>query len=121
MTKHILTVDDSPSVRQMVSFILDNAGYEVTQAGDGQLALQTLASAPFDLVITDINMPGLDGFGLTQEIRRLPQYGKTPVLVLSTERSEEMKRKGRASGATGWIEKPIDPNKLLNLVQRVLD
>lgn len=120
MSKTILAVDDSPSIRQMVTFTLRSAGYTVTEAPDGNAGLAKAKSARFDLVLTDINMPGMDGFGLTASLRGLPEYKTTPILVLTTEASDEMKQKGREAGATGWMVKPFDPQKLLTLVHKVL-
>ena len=120
MAKQILTVDDSPSIRQMVAFTLRSAGHQAMEAGEGNSGLTLAKGKNFDLIITDINMPGMDGFALTQALRALPQYRSTPILVLTTEASEAMKQKGRAAGATGWLVKPFDPNKLLEVVRRVL-
>lgn len=120
MSKSILAVDDSPSIRQMVSFTLRSAGYNVTEAPDGNAGLAKAKGARFDLVLTDINMPGMDGFGLTSNLRTLPEYKTTPILVLTTEASDSMKQKGREAGATGWMVKPFDPQKLLELVRRVI-
>lgn len=120
MAKVILTVDDSPSIRQMVGFTLRSAGYEVADAPDAPTALSKARANHYDLVLTDINMPGMDGFALTQALRALPDYRSTPILVLTTESSDEMKQKGRASGATGWLVKPFDPQKLIELVRKVI-
>jgi two-component system, chemotaxis family, chemotaxis protein CheY len=119
MAKKILTVDDSISMRQMISFTLKDAGYEVTEAVDGQDALEK-ARLSFDLIFTDQNMPIIDGLTLIQLLRNLPQHEKTPILMLTTEASEEMKKLGRAAGATGWLVKPFDPEKLLAVVKKVL-
>ena len=120
MSKQILIVDDSPSIRQMISFTLRNGGYAASEAGDGGTALNQARASQFGLIITDVNMPGLDGFSFTQALRSLPRYGQTPILVLTTEASDAMKQQGRAAGATGWLVKPFDPKKLLELVQRLL-
>ncbi|BEV71897.1 MULTISPECIES: response regulator [unclassified Paludibacterium] len=120
MAKKILTVDDSASIRQMVSFTLKSAGYDVSEAVDGQAGLTTAQSAHFDLVLTDQNMPGMDGLSLVRALRKLPAYGSTPILMLTTESSEQMKTMGRAAGATGWLVKPFDPQKLLDVVKRLV-
>lgn len=119
MAKKILTVDDSASIRQMVSFTLKSAGYEVVEAADGNQGLAKAQAARFDLVLTDQNMPGLDGLGLIRALRRLPAYATTPILMLTTESGDQMKASGRAAGATGWLVKPFDPQKLLDVVRRL--
>jgi two-component system chemotaxis response regulator CheY len=116
----ILAVDDSASMRQMVSFTLRNAGFAVVEAVDGQDALEKIAAKDFDLVLTDQNMPRLDGIGLTRRLRENPRYKSTPILILTTESSDEMKQKGRAAGATGWLVKPFDPNKLVEVIGKVI-
>jgi two-component system chemotaxis response regulator CheY len=117
----ILAVDDSASMRQMVGLTLKSAGHEVVSAVDGVDGLaKANAGAPVDLVITDVNMPNMDGIALVQELRRLPQYRGVPLLVLTTEGGAEMKQRGRAAGATGWIVKPFDPDRLLATVAKVL-
>jgi two-component system chemotaxis response regulator CheY len=120
MAKKILTVDDSASIRQMVGFTLKSAGYEVSEAPDGQAGFAQAQGARFDLVLTDQNMPGMDGLSLIRALRKLPSYGATPVLMLTTESSEQMKTMGRAAGATGWLVKPFDPQKLLDVVKRLI-
>jgi len=120
MAKVILTVDDSPSIRQMVTFTLKSAGYEVVDAPDAPTALSRARARQFDMILTDINMPGMDGFATSAALRALPEYASVPILVLTTESSDEMKQKGRASGATGWLVKPFDPQKLISLVKRVI-
>jgi len=116
----ILTVDDSASIRQMVAFTLKDAGYDVVQAGDGQEALGIAKSGKFDLVLTDVNMPNMDGISLTRELRGLPAYKFTPILLLTTESAGDKKQEGKSAGATGWLVKPFQPEKLLSTVQRVL-
>ena len=116
----ILAVDDSASMRQMVAFTLKNAGYEVTDAVDGQDALEKAKTRDFDLVLTDQNMPRLDGIGLTKKLRGQPKFKNTPILILTTESSEQMKQAGRAAGATGWIVKPFDPAKLIEVIKKVV-
>lgn len=119
---HILVVDDSSSMREMVSYTLKSAGHSVTAAQDGAEALKIAGgeSAVFDLVITDINMPVMDGLSLIKELRGLQKYLYRPILVLSTESSQETKSAGKSAGATGWIVKPFDPDQLLGVVGKVL-
>lgn len=119
MSKRILAVDDSKTMRDMVGFTLRGAGYDVIEAHDGQHALQTLGDDQIDLVITDINMPNLDGIGLVKALRGNPNYKSTPILVLTTESEDGKKNEGRAAGATGWVVEPFEPEKLLKAVQKV--
>ena len=116
----ILLVDDSASMREMVGFTLRNAGFEVTEAEDGVIAYDIALKDTLDLVATDINMPNMDGFTLTRKLRQLQNYKFVPILVISTETSAEKKKEGKDAGATGWIEKPFDPDHLLYAVNRVL-
>jgi two-component system, chemotaxis family, chemotaxis protein CheY len=116
----ILAVDDSSSMRQMVAYTLRQAGYEVIEAGDGQMALDTAMSQQFSLVVSDINMPVMDGIELVRRLRSLAGYKFTPILMLTTESNPEKKLEGKAAGATGWLVKPFDPDKLVATVQRVL-
>lgn len=116
----MLLVDDSTSMREMVSFTLKGAGYEVYQAADGVEALDFAKGKTVDLVITDINMPNMDGYNLIKELRKLPAYKYIPILTLTTEDSSEKKQLGKVAGATGWIVKPFDPDNLLQTVKRVL-
>ncbi|NKF52140.1 response regulator [Shewanella sp. WXL01] len=118
--KKILAVDDSTSMRQMVSFTLKTAGYEVAEAADGQEALLLAKANQFDLVISDINMPVMDGITLIKELRALDAYKFVPLLMLTTESSPEKKQEGRAAGATGWIVKPFNPDQLLATARKVL-
>src|SRR5271157_5321081 len=111
--KRILTVDDSASVRQMVSFTLRKAGYEVVEAVDGKDGLAKVGSGKLDLIITDLNMPNMDGIEMMAAIRKLPGYSFTPMLMLTTESQVERKDAGRKAGATGWIVKPFDADKLI--------
>jgi two-component system chemotaxis response regulator CheY len=120
MAKSILTVDDSASIRQMVSFTLKSSGYDVTEAVDGQDGLDKAKSKSFDLIFTDQNMPRMDGLTLIKNLRNLPQYKSTPILMLTTESGDAMKAQGRAAGATGWLVKPFDPSKLLEVVKKVI-
>jgi two-component system chemotaxis response regulator CheY len=116
----ILAVDDSASMRQMVAFTLKGAGYNVIEAADGQEALDKARGETVDLVLTDQNMPRMDGITLVQNLRGMATYAATPILILTTESSDEMKAKGRAAGATGWLVKPFDPGKLLDVVRKVI-
>jgi len=120
MSKQILIVDDSPSLRQMVEMALKSAGYNVTAAKDGQEALDICKSRSFDFVLTDQNMPRMDGLTLIKNLRVLSSFRTTPIVVLTTEASDDMKMKGRAAGATGWMVKPFDPAKLLEITAKVL-
>jgi two-component system chemotaxis response regulator CheY len=120
MAKTILAVDDSGSLRQMVVFSLKAAGYQVTEAVDGMDGLEKAKSGVFDLVLTDQNMPRMDGLGLIRALRTLPNYQKIPILMLTTEFSDEMKSKGRAAGANGWLVKPFDPQRLTEVVRKVI-
>src|SRR5689334_17135795 len=118
--RKILTVDDSTSMRQMVRATLQSAGYDVVEAADGEDALQFARDHAVDLVITDVNMPRMDGITLVSELRSLPSYRLTPVLLLTTESTMEKKMEGKKAGATGWIVKPFNPAQLLATLARVL-
>lgn len=118
--KTILAVDDSNSLRQMVVFTLKQAGYDVLEAADGNAALGKVQGQSADLVLTDVNMPGMDGITLVKELRALPAYRFTPILVLTTEAGPEKKQEGKTAGATGWIVKPFSPEQLLSTVKSVL-
>ena len=120
MSKTILTVDDSASIRQMVMFTLKTSGYTVVEAVDGQDGLNKAKAQSFALVLTDQNMPRMDGLTLIRSLRALPQYQSTPILMLTTEASDAMKQEGRAAGATGWLVKPFDPQRLIEVVKKVL-
>ena len=120
MGKSVLAVDDSASLRQMVAFTLKGAGYDVIEAGDGEEGLAKAKSASVNLVLTDQNMPKMDGLTLVKSLRGLPQYSGTPILMLNTESSDAMKAQGKAAGATGWLVKPFDPAKLLEVVKKVI-
>lgn len=119
MTK-ILAVDDSASMRQMVSFTLQGAGYDVVEASDGQEAFNKAKQGQVDLVISDVNMPVMDGISLIKNLRTLPDYKFTPILMLTTESAADKKSEGKAAGATGWIVKPFNPDQLLNTIKKVL-
>jgi two-component system chemotaxis response regulator CheY len=116
----ILFVDDSASMREMVRFTLEGAGYEVLESSDGVEALQFAEENKVDLVITDVNMPNMDGITLIAELRKLTDYKFTPILTLTTEGGVEKKLEGKKAGATGWIVKPFDPDSLLSTIRRVL-
>lgn len=116
----ILAVDDSASMRQMVSFTLKGAGHEVLEATDGAEALSLARDNAVDLVLTDVNMPNMDGISLIRELRNLESYKFTPILTLTTESAPEKKQEGKAAGATGWIVKPFSPDQLLSTIQKVL-
>jgi two-component system chemotaxis response regulator CheY len=119
MTKCVLTVDDSKTIRDMVSFTLKNAGFEVMEAEDGQKALDAVSSRKPDLVITDLNMPNMDGLTLIQRLRSMPDYKTMPILMLTTEQGDDKKSQGRSVGATGWLVKPFDPDKLIQVIAKV--
>jgi two-component system, chemotaxis family, chemotaxis protein CheY len=120
VSKSIMTVDDSASVRQMVTFTLKDAGYSVVEACDGRDALAKLTTAPVNMVITDYNMPNLDGIGLIRELRAMPAFKFIPIVLLTTESQMEKKQEGKAAGATGWIVKPFKPEQLVAVVKKVL-
>ncbi len=120
MAKTILSVDDSASMRQLVSLTLKTAGYDVLEAADGAEGLDKALAATVSLVITDQNMPRMDGLALVRALRALPQYRSVPILILTTESSPAMKAQGRAAGATGWVVKPFDPRKLIEVVRKVI-
>ena len=117
---HILAVDDSASMRQMVAFTLKGAGHQVTEAGDGQAALDLAKTNKFDLVLSDVNMPRMDGLTLAKELRGLATYKFTPILMLTTEAGMNKKQEGKAAGATGWIVKPFNPEQLLATIKKVI-
>jgi two-component system, chemotaxis family, chemotaxis protein CheY len=119
MSKHILIVDDSTSIRQMVEVTLKTAGYQVTAAKDGQEGFNICKGKPFDMIITDQNMPNMDGLTMIKSVRSLGSHARTPIIVLTTEAGDDMKAKGKAAGATGWMVKPFDPTKLLDIVKKV--
>ena len=116
----ILTVDDSSTMRQMITFTLKGAGFDILEAGDGVEALEVAKGKKLSLIITDVNMPRMDGITLVQRLRALPEFKFTPILVLTTESDTSMKLKGKEAGATGWIVKPFSPEKLLDVVNKVL-
>ena len=116
----ILAVDDSASMRQMVSFTLQGAGYDVVEASDGQEALEIAKAQSFDLVLSDVNMPVMDGITLIKNLRTLDTYKFTPILMLTTESAGDKKQEGKAAGATGWIVKPFNPDQLVNTIKKVI-
>jgi len=121
MSKTILTVDDSASIRQMVSFTLKQAGYTVVEADDGANGLNVAKSnGGIGLVITDLNMPNMNGLELIRNLRTLPAYKFTPILMLTTESDDSKKMEGKQAGATGWIVKPFNPEQLLKVIQKVM-
>ena len=120
MPKTILTADDSASVRQMVSFTLREAGYDVVEAVDGRDALGKLNGSPVNMLITDLNMPNLDGIELIRQVRAQPRFKFMPIIMLTTESQDSKKQEGRAAGATGWIVKPFKPEQLVAVAKKVL-
>jgi two-component system chemotaxis response regulator CheY len=116
----ILTVDDTASMRQMISFTLNSVGHDVIQASDGKEALTLLQGKKVDLVIADVNMPNMDGITLVKSLRALADYKFTPILMLTTESQESKRQQGKVAGATGWIVKPFNPEQLLTIVKKVL-
>ncbi len=117
--KRIMTIDDSKTMRDMLMFTLADAGYEVMQGVDGQNGLDVLGDTPVDVVITDINMPIMDGYDVIRNLRKNPVHAGTPILVLTTEADTEKRQLAREAGATGWMVKPFDPEKLLATVRKV--
>jgi two-component system chemotaxis response regulator CheY len=116
----ILAVDDSASMRQMVAFTLKSAGFNVIEASDGQQALEKAKQNPVDLVLSDVNMPVMDGIELVKNLRMLPEYKFTPILMLTTESAGDKKMEGKSAGATGWLVKPFNPEQLLATIRKVL-
>ncbi len=119
MSKRALAVDDSKTMRDMVSFTLKGAGFEVIEAEDGKDALTKLGGNKVDVVITDLNMPNMNGFELIRALRANTNYKFTPILMLTTEGDDTKKNEGKSAGATGWIVKPFNPEKLVQVVQKV--
>lgn len=121
MGKTVLVVDDSVSMRQMVSFTLTGAGYDVVEAGDGKEAMDKLnGGAKPNLVITDLNMPNMDGIALIKAVRGMAAHKFTPILMLTTESSDDKKKEGQRAGATGWVVKPFNPEQMLATIKKVL-
>ncbi len=119
MALNILAIDDSRTMRDMLRFALSDAGFEVCLAEDGQQGLDALVDFTPDVIITDINMPVMDGFGLIEGVRKMDELRAVPILVLTTESSQELKQRARTAGATGWIVKPFDKIKLVNAIHKV--
>lgn len=120
MPKTALIVDDSTSLRQMVAFTMKEAGFDVVEGENGQEALDRSDGKNFDLVITDLNMPVMDGITLIRKLRERPNFKFTPILMLTTESQDAKKQEGKAAGATGWIVKPFNPEQMLQVVARVV-
>ena len=121
MSKTALVVDDSPTMRQMVAFTLTNAGFKVVEAEHGQDAIAKVAGGPkMDIVVTDLNMPVMDGISLIKELRKMAAFKFTPILMLTTESSADKKQAGKDAGATGWIVKPFNPELILKVIAKVL-
>ncbi|MCS6897000.1 MAG: response regulator [Nitrospira sp.] len=120
MGKTALVVDDSPTMRRMVSFTLVNAGFTVIEAEHGKDAMQKIVGKRMDLVVTDLNMPEMDGITLIKELRKTADFKYTPILMLTTESAVEKKMAGKEAGATGWIVKPFNPDVLLRTIAKVL-
>jgi two-component system chemotaxis response regulator CheY len=119
MGKKILTVDDSASMRQMVSFTLKGAGYDVVEAVDGKDALGKVQGADIGMIITDLNMPNMDGIELIRAVRGMPGLKFIPIVLLTTESQDSKKKEGKEAGATGWIVKPFKPEQLVAVVKKV--
>jgi two-component system chemotaxis response regulator CheY len=120
MTKRILTADDSTSIRAMVRFSLEIEGCEIAEARDGAEALECLERDGADMLITDLDMPRLDGFGLVRKVRAMPPYQHLPILILTTESNDDFKARAKSAGATGWITKPFRPDQLSKMVKLLL-
>ena len=120
MSKTIIAVDDSASIRQMLSFTLTKAGYEVVEAVDGRDAINKLDNTTVHMMITDLNMPNMDGIELISSVRAMSKYKFIPIIMLTTESKNSKKQEGKVAGATGWIVKPFKPDQLLGVVQKVL-
>jgi len=118
MNRKFLVVDDSASMRQLVSFTIKDAGYDVSVAENGKDALVKLSNGKVDMVITDLNMPEMDGIELIKKLRAMPDYKFTPIVMLTTESQELKKQEGRQAGASGWIVKPFSPEQLLGVVKK---
>lgn len=120
MTKTILVVDDSTSLRQVVSIALKGAGYEVLEAADGQEALSMLNGRKLHLIISDVNMPHMDGITFVKEAKKMPDYRFTPIIMLTTESQENKKREGQSAGAKAWVVKPFQPDQMLSAVAKLV-
>lgn len=120
MSANILTVDDSASIRMTTKIALTNAGYQVTEAVDGADGLAKAKSTPFDLIVTDLNMPNMNGLEMIEALRQSPAHTGVPIIFLTTESDADMKARAKAAGATGWVTKPFDPENLVKIVRKVL-
>ncbi len=120
MSANILTVDDSASIRMTTKIALTNAGYQVTEAVDGADGLAKAKGAPFDLIVTDLNMPNMNGLEMIEALRQSPVHTGVPIIFLTTESDADMKARAKAAGATGWVTKPFDPENLVKIVRKVL-
>ena len=120
MSSQVLIVDDSKSIRELLGSVLSNAGFAVTSADDGKAGFDTAVTGNFDLVITDVNMPIMNGLELLKSLRDTAKYSYKPILILTTEFSQEMKEKGKNAGATGWMVKPFDPDKLIEVIKKII-
>lgn len=120
MSKTIITVDDASTIRKMVSFTLQPTGHRIIEAADGAEALNLVRTEKVDLILSDINMPNMNGIEFTKQVRTLPQYNTTPIILLTTESEAQKKAEGKAAGASGWIVKPFKQDQLLALVNKVL-
>ena len=120
MAKLILLVDDSASLRQVVAIALKGAGYEVLEACDGRDALKKLTGQKVHLIVSDVNMPNMDGISMVKEIKKLPNYKFTPIMMLTTESDQDKKMQGKAAGAKAWLVKPFQPPKLLDAVSKLV-
>jgi two-component system, chemotaxis family, chemotaxis protein CheY len=120
VTKTILTVDDSASMRQMVKMTLAGAGYDIIEASDGIQGLATARGRAVDMVLTDLNMPGMNGVSLIRELRKLPSYTGVPIILLTTESDAIRKQEAKSAGATGWITKPFQPEQLISVAKKVI-
>jgi len=120
MAKNVLIVDDSASLRQVVNIALKGAGYNVIEACDGKDALSKLNGEKIHLIISDVNMPNMDGITFVKEAKKLPNYKFTPIIMLTTESQEEKKKEGQAAGAKAWIVKPFQPAQMLSAVSKLI-
>ena len=120
MAKKILAVDDSAIIRQVEESVLKGAGYEVTLAVDGKDGLTKLAGTTFNLILTDLNMPNLDGVGFIKQVRASSSHRMVPIVMITTESKDTKKQEGRAAGATGWVVKPFTPDSLLSVVKKII-
>lgn len=120
MSANILTVDDSASIRLTTKVTLTNAGYSVIEAANGAEGLATAKGGSFDLIVTDLNMPVMDGLTMIEELRKLPAQAGVPIIFLTTESDADLKARAKAAGATGWLTKPFDPENLVKIVKKVL-